>query len=51
MRKVRCFSCGEMGNYVGQCPKNKKKQQDGATTTTEEQEFTAQFERECDFFS
>jgi len=20
MRKVRCFACGELGHYVGQCP-------------------------------
>jgi hypothetical protein len=26
MSKVRCFACGEMGHYVGQCPKKKKKQ-------------------------
>jgi hypothetical protein len=49
MSKVRCFACGEMGHYVGQCPKKKKKQQDGTAATTEEEEFTAQFERECAF--
>jgi hypothetical protein len=38
--KVRCFACGEMGHYVGQCPKRKKKkQQDGMAATTEEEEF------------
>jgi hypothetical protein len=45
---VRCFSCGEMGHYVGQCPKKKKKQC-GTAVTTEEEEFSAQFERECAF--
>jgi hypothetical protein len=35
MSTVRCFSCGEIGHYAGQCPK-KKKQQDGSATTTEE---------------
>jgi hypothetical protein len=25
MSTVRCFACGEMGHYVGQCPKKKKK--------------------------
>jgi hypothetical protein len=48
MSKVKCFACGEMGHYVGQCPKKKKKQ-DGTATTTEEEEFTALFERECAF--
>jgi hypothetical protein len=24
MSTVRCFACGEMGHYVGQCPKKKK---------------------------
>jgi hypothetical protein len=46
MSKVRCFACGKMGHYVGQCPKKKKKQ-GGTATTTEEEEFIAQFEREC----
>jgi hypothetical protein len=27
MSKVRCFSCGEMGHYAGQCPKKKTKKQ------------------------
>jgi hypothetical protein len=27
MSTVRCFACGEMGHYAGQCPKKKKKQQ------------------------
>jgi hypothetical protein len=44
---VKCFACGEMGHYVGQCPKKKKKQ-DGTAATAEE-EFTALFERECAF--
>jgi hypothetical protein len=26
MSIVRCFACGEMGHYDGQCPKKKKKQ-------------------------
>jgi hypothetical protein len=26
MSTVRCFACGEMGHYAGQCPKKKKKQ-------------------------
>jgi hypothetical protein len=38
---VRLFSCGDMGNYVGQCPKRKKKRQhDGMVATIEEDEFT-----------
>jgi hypothetical protein len=41
MSKVRCFACGEMGHYVGQCPKKKKKQAGWCNTTIEEQEFTA----------
>jgi hypothetical protein len=50
--KVRCFACGEMGHYVGQCLKRKKKKQcDGTTTTTEEREFITQFESECAFVS
>jgi hypothetical protein len=27
MSTVRCFACGEMVHYTGQCPKNKKKKQ------------------------
>ena len=49
---MRCFACGEMGHYVGQCPKRKKKrQQGGMATTAEEEEFDAQFARECAFVS
>jgi hypothetical protein len=45
---VRCFACGEMGHYAGQCPKKKKKkQQDGSAATTEEMDFSDQFAREC----
>jgi hypothetical protein len=52
MSTVRCFSCGEMGHYAGQCPKKKKKkQQEGTVVTIEEAEFIAQFERECAFVS
>jgi hypothetical protein len=40
MSAVRCFSCGEMGHYAGQCPKKKKKEQDVSTATTEEIEFS-----------
>jgi hypothetical protein len=40
MSTVRCFACGEMGHYAGQCPKKKKKQQDGSAATTEEIEFS-----------
>jgi hypothetical protein len=47
MSIVRCFACGEMGHYAGQCPKKKKKQQDGSAATTEEIEFSDQFSREC----
>jgi hypothetical protein len=47
MSTVRCFACGEMGHYAGQCPKKKK--QDGMAATAEEVEFTTQFERECAF--
>jgi hypothetical protein len=49
MSTVKCFACGEMGQYVGQCPKKKKQQQDGTAATAEEEEFIAQFERECTF--
>ena len=51
MSTVRCFACGEMGHYAGQCPKKKKKQQQDGTTATTEEEFTAQFARECAFVS
>jgi hypothetical protein len=42
MSTVRCFACGEMGHYAGQCPKKKKKkkQQDGSAATAEEMEFS-----------
>jgi hypothetical protein len=47
---VRCFACGEMGHYVGQCAKRKKKrQQGGIAATAEEEDFDAQFARECAF--
>jgi hypothetical protein len=46
MSTVRCFACGEMGHYAGQCPKKKKKQQDVSTTIAEEIEFSDQFARE-----
>jgi hypothetical protein len=50
MSTVRCFACGEMGHYAGQCPKKKKKkQQDDSAATTEELEFDTQFARECAF--
>jgi hypothetical protein len=49
MSIVRCFACGEMGHYAGQCPKKKKKQQDVLATTTKEIEFNDQFARECAF--
>jgi hypothetical protein len=43
MSTMRCFSCGEMGHYAGQCPKKKKKkQQDDTSATTKEVEFDAQ---------
>jgi hypothetical protein len=32
--KVRCFACGEMGHYVGQCPKRKKKRRQGGMVAT-----------------
>jgi hypothetical protein len=52
MSTVRCFACGEMGHYAGQCPKkNKKKKQDDTATTAKEVEFAAQFPRECAFVS
>jgi hypothetical protein len=51
MSIVRCFACGEMGHYAGQCPKKKKKQQDDTAVTAEEIEFVAQYERECVFAS
>jgi hypothetical protein len=50
MSKVKCFACGEMGHYVGQCPK-KKKNQGGTATTTKEEEFIAQLERKCVFIA
>ena len=46
---MRCFACGEMGHYAGQCPKKKKKQQDVSAATTKEIEFSDQFARECAF--
>jgi hypothetical protein len=49
MITVRCFACGEMGHYAGQCPKKKKKKQDVSVVTTKEIEFTDQFARECAF--
>jgi hypothetical protein len=49
MSTVRCFACGEMGHYVGQCPKKKKKQQGGLAATTKEIEFEEKFARECAF--
>jgi hypothetical protein len=51
MSTVRCFACGEMGHYAGQCPKKKKQQQDGLAVTIEEEEFSTQFVRECVFVS
>jgi hypothetical protein len=51
MSTVRCFACGEMGHYAGQCPKKKKKQQDGSAATAEEMEFSDQFARECAFIA
>ena len=51
MSTVRCFACGEMGHYAGQCPKKKKKQQDGSAATAEEIEFSDQFARECAFIT
>jgi hypothetical protein len=52
MSTVRCFACGEMGHYAGQCPKKKKKkQQDGSAVTAEEIEFSDQFARECAFIA
>ena len=49
MGTVRCFACGEMGHYAGQCPKKKKKQQGVLAGTAEEIEFSDQFARECAF--
>jgi hypothetical protein len=52
MSTMRCFACGEMGHYAGQCPKKKKKKQQGvSTTTTEEIEFEEKFARECAFMT
>jgi hypothetical protein len=52
MSTVRCFACGEMGHYAGQCPKKKKKKQhDGSAATAEEIEFSDQFARECAFIA
>jgi hypothetical protein len=48
MRKVKCFACHKMGHYARRCP-NRKKKKKGGTTTTADEEFTTQFERECDF--
>jgi hypothetical protein len=48
---VRCFACGEMGHYAGQCPKKKKKQQDVSATTTKEITFSDRFARECAFMT
>jgi hypothetical protein len=47
MSTVRCFACGEMGHYVGQCPKKKKKKkQDDSAATAEELDFDTQFARD-----
>jgi hypothetical protein len=52
MSTVRCFACGEMGHYAGQCPKKKKKkQQDGSAAIGEEIEFSDRFARECAFIA
>jgi hypothetical protein len=51
MSTVRCFACGEMGHYAGQCPKKKKKKKDGSATTAEEMDFSDQFARECAFIA
>jgi hypothetical protein len=51
MSTVRCFACGEMGHYAGQCPKKKKKQQDGSIATAEEIEFSDRFAKECAFIA
>jgi hypothetical protein len=48
MSTMRCFACGEMGHYAGQCPKKKKKQ-DVSAPTLEDIEFSDQFARECPF--
>jgi hypothetical protein len=50
MSTVRCFACGEMGHYAGQCP-TKKKKQDVLAATTEEIEFEEKFARECAFIT
>jgi hypothetical protein len=51
MSTVRCFSCGEMGHYEGQCPKKKKKQQDGSVAIVEEMELSDRLSRECEFIA
>jgi hypothetical protein len=51
MNTMRCYYCGEMGHYAGQCPKKKKKKQDGSVATTEEIEFNDQSSRECAFIT
>jgi hypothetical protein len=51
MSTVRCFACGEMGHYAGQCPKKKKKQQGVSAVIVEEIEFEEKFARECAFMT
>jgi hypothetical protein len=43
MRKLKCFSCHQFGNYAGQCLNKKKKQ---ATTSAEVEEFSTKFDKE-----
>jgi hypothetical protein len=46
MNKVKCFACHKFGDYVGQCPNEKKKQ---VVSAIDVEEFTHKFKKEYSF--